>query len=100
MLPAYQTLSPGLNRRQSAPVDSTIPAASQPRILGLSGSDVGLRRTFVSRGLTETAATLTSKSQPAGTGFSAVMSTSDAGSSIGNGRWNATAFMRQNSPLF
>src|SRR5690349_20593881 len=93
MLPAYQTLSPGLNRWHSMPTSSTVPAASQPRIFGCLGSATGRRRTLVSTGLTETAFTLTRRSRPDGEGLSAVMSTSDSGSSIGSGRWKATAFM-------
>ncbi|MNQ88768.1 hypothetical protein D3C85_1040490 [compost metagenome] len=68
MSPAYQTLSPALNRVTSLPTATTSPTASHPSTRGFASTLALGARTLVSTGLMEVALTLTSRSRGPGVG--------------------------------
>ena len=75
--------SPIAKRVTLAPIVSTVPAASQPSITGLSAVPALRLRTLVSMGLTEIASIFTSTSRGPGIGFGASKSNSERSSLIG-----------------
>ncbi|MNE89750.1 hypothetical protein D3C80_1871950 [compost metagenome] len=78
MSPAYQTLSPALNRVTSLPTATTSPTASQPKTRGVASTLALGARTLVSTGLMEVALTRTSRSRGPGVG---------SGSSVSMKQW-------------
>ena len=82
-------------------MSTTTPAASHPRMRGVSVGALGavpwcrLARTFVSTGFTETARTATTRSRGPGVGAGASKSTSESGSSMGSARVKPTAFIEK-----
>src|SRR5262245_37578188 len=92
MSPAYHTSSPTAKVVTAEPTASTTPAASNPRITGVSDGGSELRR-LTSTGFTETACTRNSTSCGRSSGTCTSTSCRTSGSSIGRLLYDPTAAM-------